>query len=244
MDTWVSETLSDAGQETFFKAAQERQAATEKNRLERRALGFLVGVGGMGGGLIALGVALVIVAKLPPEQPQKYVLVDKASGAIVQAVDAKDAPLLYPEATRRAEIRALIMACEGYIPQTWAKSDFHSCMIRLTADEQKRRNLDIGADGTRYPPRVFGPTGYAIPTDFPLGAFVLLSTTGTAPNEIYHYTVRYERTEVINGSEHHARYTADAVFTFRPDLKINAADALANPGRMQVASFSTIRDRQ
>jgi hypothetical protein len=113
----------------------------------------------------------------------------------------------------------------------------------LTPAEQKRRNLDIGGDGPRYPPRVLGPTGYAMPTDFPLGAFVLLGTSGTAPNEVYHYTVRYERTEVNNSVETHARYTADVVFTFRPELKINPADALANPGRMQVESFSTIKDR-
>ncbi len=244
MDMWDSETLSDAGQEAFFKAAQERQAATEKVMRERRTLGFWVGGAGMVGGLLVLATALVVVAKQPPVQPQKYVLVDKAWGAVVPAADQKDAPLLYPEATRRAELRALIVACEGYVPQSWAKSDFHTCMIRLTPDEQKRRNLDIGVDGPRYPPKALGASGYAMPTDFPLGAFVLLGSSGTPPNEVYHYTVRYERTEVIAGVEQHARYTADIVFTFRPDLKISAADALANPARMQVESFSTIKDRQ
>ena len=82
-----------------------------------------------------------------------------------------------------------------------------------------------------------------MPTDFPMGAFVLLGSSGTPPNEVFHYSVRYERTEVIAGIEQHARYTADVVFTFRPDLKISGADALANPARMQVESFSTIKDR-
>lgn len=243
MDGWVSDSLSDAGQQAFFKAAQERQAATERDNRRVNRLGFAVGIGGISGGLIALVAALIVVSKMPPTQPQKYVLIDRASGAIVPAVDAKDAPVLFPEATRRAEIRALIVACEGYVPQTWAKIDFHACMIRLTPAEQKRRDLDIGVSGTRYPPHVFGATGWAMPSDFPLGAFVLLGTTGTAPNEAFHYSVRYDRTEVIAGVEQHARYTTDVVFTFRPDLKINSADALANPARMQVESFSTIRDR-
>lgn len=243
MDTWVSETLSDAGQEALFKAARERQAATEVDRSERRTLGFWVGAAGMVVAVGAIAALVVIASKQPQERPEKYTLIDKASGAIAPAVDAKDAPLLYPESVRRAELRALIIACEGYVPQSWAKMDFHLCMIRLTPGEQKRRNLDIGVDGPRYPPKSFGSLGYAMPTDFPLGAFVLLGTTGTAPNEIYHYTVRYERTEIVNSVETHARYSADVVFTFRPDLKINAPDALANPGRMQVESFSTIRDR-
>lgn len=242
MDTWVSDTLSDAGQQAFFKAAQERQEDSERNNRAVNRLGFYCGGAGMGGGLIAVAIALLVVAKLPPAQPQKYVLVDKASGAIVAAVDAKDAPLIYPESVRRAELRQLIIACEAYIPQTWAKIDYHLCMIRLTPAEQKRRTLDIGIDGPRFPPKTFGPTGYAMPTDFPLGAFVS-STTGTPPNEVYHYTVRYERTEVVNGVEQHPRYTADVVFTFRPDLKIAPADAMANPGRMQVESFSTTKDR-
>jgi type IV secretory pathway component VirB8 len=243
MDTWVSESLSDDGQRAFFKAAQARQEASERDRRAVNRLGYVVGISGMVGGLIALAAALTVVAKLPPVQPQKYVLVDKTSGAIVPATDVKDAPLLYPEATRRAEIRALIVACEGYVPQSWAKVDFHNCMIRLTPGEQKRRNLDIGVDGGRYPPKAFGAVGYAMPTDFPMGAFVLLGSSGTPPNEVFHYSVRYERTEVIAGVEQHARYTADVVFTFRPDLKINGADALVNPARMQVESFSTIKDR-
>lgn len=243
MDRWVSDSLSDSGQQEFFQAAKERQAATERNNRDVSRLGFFVGIGGIVGGLMALTAALVVVSKMPPTQPQKYVLIDKSSGAITPAVDAKDAPLLYPEAIRRAEIRALIMACEGYVPQTWAKIDFHACMIRLTPAEQKRRDLDIGVNGTRYPPHVFSGNGWAMPTDFPLGAFVLLGTIGTAPNEAFHYSVRYERTEVIASVEQHVRYTADLVFTFRPDLKINGPDALANPARMQVESFSTIKDR-
>jgi type IV secretory pathway component VirB8 len=243
MDKWVSETLSDNGQLAFYKAARERQEAKEHDRRAFNRLGYFVGFGGLAGGLMAMAAALIVAVKMPPEQPQKYVLVDKASGAIVAAVDAKDAPLLYPESVRYAELRELLIACEGYIPQSWAKADFHLCMIRLTADEQKRRILDIGVDGQRYPPRLFGPTGYAMPSDFPLGAFVKLATTGNPPNEVYHYAVRYERTEVMAGVEQHARYTADVVFTFRPDLKINGTDALANPSRMQVISFSTIKDR-
>jgi hypothetical protein len=243
MDTWVSDTLSDTGQQAFFEAAKERQAATERDRRARNTLGLWVGLGGIGSGLLALSISWNTVAKLPPVQPQKYVLIDKASGAVIPAADAKDAPLLYPESTRRAELHALIVACESYVPQSWAKIDYHLCMIRLTPAEQKRRALDIGTDGPRYPAKTFGPTGYAMPTDFPLGGFVLLGTVGTPPNEVYHYTVRYERTEVVNAVEQHVRYTADVVFTFRPDLKINAADALANPGRMQVESFSTIKDR-
>ena len=116
---------------------QARQEASERDRRRVNRLGYVVGISGMVGGLIALAAALTVVAKLPPVQPQKYVLVDKTSGAIVPATDAKDAPLLYPEATHRAEIRALIVACEGYVPQSWAKVDFHNCMIRLTPGEQK-----------------------------------------------------------------------------------------------------------
>lgn len=243
MDQWDSETLSQAGQEAFYKAARERQAEAEQSRRERLSLGFWVGIGGVAFGLIAVATNFVTVSKLPPAQPQKYVLIGEVSGAVVPAVDAKDAPMLYPEATRRAELRSLIVACESYVPQTWSKIDFHLCMIRLTPAEQKRRTLDIGTDGPRYPAKTFGPTGYAMPTDFPLGGFVPLGTVGTPPNEVYHYTIRYERTEVVNAVEQHVRYTADVVFTFRPDLKINAPDALANPARMQVESFSTIRDR-
>lgn len=244
MNKWVSDTLSKVGLEEFLQAARERQAATEKDSRDRQSMWFLVGFGGMAMGLTAMGISFAVVEKMPPAQPQKYVLIDRASGAVVPSADAKDAPLLYPEATRRAELRALIVSCEGYAPQTWAKVDFHNCMIRLTPSEQKRRDLDIGVDGVRYPPRIFGPTGWAMPNDFPLGGFVFLGTTGTSPGEVYHYSVRYERTEVVAGTEQHARYTADVVFMFRPDLKINANDALVNPARMQVASFSTVKDRQ
>lgn len=243
MDGWDTESLSDAGQAEFYKAVQERQTATERDRRHVNRLGYIVGTGGVAGSMIILACALALFWKIPPQQQPTYVLVDRTSGSIVPAASAKDAPMLFPEATRRAEIKALIDACEGYVQETWAKINFHQCMIRLTPDEQKRRTLDIGLNGTRYPPKIFGPAGWAMPSEFPLGGFVLMDTTGSPPNEIFHYAVRYERTEVINNVEQRVRWSADIRFSFRPDLKISPADALANPARMQVASYSTIRDR-
>jgi type IV secretory pathway component VirB8 len=54
--------------------------------------------------------------------------------------------------------------------------------------------------------------------------------------------VRYVRTEVVNGRETSARYTAEIAFAFHPELKISAADRLINPSGLQVVSFSTVKE--
>ena len=114
-------------------------------------------------------------------------------------------------------------------------------MLQATPDEQKRRAADIGVAGApHYPPGIFGPAGWAMPTDFL--SFVKLAETGTAPNQTFNYQVRYARTEVINGHERRPRYTAMVTFAFHPELRISDADRLINPPGLQVISFSTVKD--
>ena len=137
-------------------------------------------------------------------------------------------------------LRDFIVACESYIPQTWATLDWHNCMVHSTLDEQKRRDADIGQYGPRYPRTVFGPTGWAMPSAFL--AFSKLGEIGTVTNRTYQYQVRYERTEVINGKETRPHYTALVTFAFHPELKESAADRLLNETGFQAISFSTVKD--
>jgi type IV secretory pathway component VirB8 len=244
MDRWHTEQLSPEAEEAFFAATRDRQAATERAMKQHNSLGYWVGTSGLVAGLLVLGSALIVYHKVPPKAEVDYILVDSSRGVVLPRVSAKDAPMLYPESVRQGALVEFIKACESYIPQTWAKIDYHACMIRATHDEQKRREAEIGSGGTRYPPKVFGPTGWAMPDDFPaLGGFLLLGSTGTPPNQVFHYTVRYGRAEIINNTIAHAHYTADVVFMFRPDLKMAADDIALNPTYLQVASFSTVKDR-
>lgn len=233
---WPAEELSDASRDAFYKAALARREGAEQDAKAVRSLGLIVGAGGVIVGLLGIAACLVVYLKTPVPPPPGYIMVDRSTGWVDQPVTAKDAPKLFPEAVRERAMRDFIIACESYVPETWAKLDFHACMIQATPDEQKRRAQDIGRNGTHYPPAVFGPTGWAMPTDFL--SFVKLGETG----QTFSYQVRYQRTEVMNGRETRARYTAELSFQFHPELKISNADRLINPSGLQVISFSTVKD--
>lgn len=238
---WQSEVLADDGRANFFRAAVDSRAQAERNARGVNRLGFVVGATGALVGVVGICAGLVAYIKTPVAEPPQYIgIVDAESGTVQHPTSLKDAPRLFGESVRRRFLAQFVTNCEGYVPQTWAKLDYHACMVMATPDEQKRRERDIGRGGTRYPPTVFGPAGWARPSGFL--AFVLLGSTGTEPNRTWHYQVRYERIEVIDGRETRPRYTADVVFTFRPDLKMTDGDRTINEAGFQAVSFSTVRD--
>ena len=237
---WDAETLTEDGQAAFYKAALDRQESAGKDADAVRRLGLIFGAVGLAAGLLGMGAGVMVYIKTPVQPPPGYIFVDRSTGAFDHAVAAKDAPAQFPETIRQRALHDFVVACEGYIPETWVKVDFHACMIMATPAEQKRRDADIGRLGMRYPPTVFGVGGWAMPTAFE--AFVKLGETGAPADHTYHYQVRYERTEVVAGKETRPRYTADIVFGFHPELRIMPADRLVNPSGLQVVSFSTTRD--
>lgn len=237
---WATSILSDESREAFYKAALSRLESRQMDAHKVRELGFLVGAAGLIFGLVGLGVATAVFLKTPVPEPPGYIFVDRTTGVVDQPVAARDAPRYFPATVRERAIRDFIVECESYMPETWARIDYHGCMIQATPAEQKRRAEEIGRNGPRYPPLVFGPGGWAMPTSFL--AFTLLGQAGTEPNQTYRYQVRYERAEVSGGKETRQRYTADLTLQFHPELKISAADRLLNPFGLQVVSFSTIKD--
>lgn len=237
---WGSQALSDDGREAFYKAALGRWESGERDTHRFGRLGLMVGAAGMLVAVLAVGAAAAVYLKTPVPPPPGYIFVDKTAGVVEQPVAAKDAAPLFPETVRDRALRDFIVACESYVPETWARLDFHACMIMATPAEQKRRADDIGRNGTRYPPTVFGPNGWAMPNAFL--AFAKLGEVGVDPNQTYRYQVRYERTEVINGRETHPRYTADIMLQFHPELRITPSDRLLNPTGLQVVAFIPTRD--
>ena len=220
----------------FYKAAEDRRASAERDTAAVRRQGFVFGSGCLVVTVAALASATLVYIRTPLPQPPGYILVHDTIGQVDPPTAAKDAPRLFGESVRRKAIRDYIMACESYVPATWAKLDYHNCMVMNAPAEQKRREADIGKGGPRYPVALFGPQGSAVPIAFtawtPLGV-----TDGT-----YHYQVRYERAETASGYENRVRWTADIVFSFHPELKISSADALVNNTGFQGMIFSTTKD--
>ena len=69
-------------------------------------------------------------------------------------------------------------------------------MIQATPDQQKRFAEEMGdAKSPQYPPAIFGAGGWAAVTAVP--SMVKLGVTGTEPSQVFHYEVRYQRTESI-----------------------------------------------
>jgi hypothetical protein len=237
---WASGGMDDASREAFYKAALDRRERAAKDAKAVRNLGLIVGAGGVLAGLLAIGAACAVYLKTPVPPPPGYILIDSSTGAIEQPLPAKDAPKAFPETVRERAMRNFVVSCQSYIPQTWQKIDWHVCMLMASPDEQKRLASDMGLSGPHYPPTEFGATGWAMPTAFP--AFQQRGATGTAPNQTFAYEVRYERTEIANGKELRARYTAQITFSFHPELKMTPADRLLNPSGLQVISFSTVKD--
>ena len=239
-NTWISGEPSDESRKLIYEAALAKQAEIEKCAKAVRFHGLIFGSGGLFVAAIAIASAASVYHKTPVPTPMGYALIDATSGAIVRPVPTQDAPSLFTESVRHRAMRDFIVACESYVPQTWATLDWHNCMIHATPDEQKRRDADIGQFGPRYPRTVFGPAGWAMPTAFL--AFVKLGESGTVSNKTYQYQVRYERTEVVNGKESRPHYTALVTFAFHPELKESDADRLLNESGFQAVSFSTVRD--
>lgn len=240
---WTSETLTGESAHAFFKGALERDDEARELRHTKRNLSLYFGGLGLFVGALGIAMAADVYHRTPVPPPPGYIFVDKSTGVIDQPVSAKDAPRFFPETVRTAALRNFIVACESYVPETWARIDYHACMIMSSPDEQKRRAADIGRDGQRYPPTVFGSDGWAMPTAFPRpGGFTMLGVVGKEPNQIFRYQVRYERTEITHGKETKPRWTAEVVFSFHPELKMLDADRLLNPFGLQVLAFSTTRD--
>lgn len=235
--TWTSEMLSEEAQKAFFAAARSRQEAQEHDAVVSRRDRFTYCIAASAFAVLCAASTFVMAIRQPKPQPPHWVLLSEHSGIAQEAVPQKDAPKLFNENTRLTAIRDFITACESYIPETWARMDYHACMIRATPDEQRRREADIGRGGKRYPPAIFGDHGWAMPTDFL--AMRPLEVTGNPPNQIFHYKARYERTEMTNGRPAHPRWTADIYFTLQPDLPMTDADRLLNLVGMQTVSFST-----
>lgn len=240
-NTWMTGEPSDDSRKLIFEAALAKQAEIEKSAKTVRAIGFMSGAAGLFVGAVGVLAAAMVYYKTPVPNPMGYALIDSTEGVIVRPVSAKDAPNLYSEAVRRRAIKDMISACESYIPQTWASLDWHNCMVHSTPDEQKRREMDIGQFGPRYPSKIFGQNGWAAPSNF--FSFVKLAEDGTDTNRTYEYLVRYERTEVINGGiVNRPHYTARITFAFHPELKESDADRLLNESGFLAISFSTVKD--
>jgi len=237
---WAADTLTDDGRDLFYKAALDRRASAEMDSRKVRQLGLIFGCAGLMMGLVGVVAGASVYLKTPVPPPPGWIFVDKSTGVIDPPVAARDAPRLFPETIRDRALRDFITACESYVPETWARLDFHACMIMATPAEQKRRADDIGRDGSRYPPKTFGPAGWAMPSAFQ--AFTRRDVTGVEPNQTFHYQVRYERTEISAGKETRPRWTADVYFQFHPELKMTDPDRLLNPYGFQAIAFSTTRD--
>jgi type IV secretory pathway component VirB8 len=239
-DSWQSEPLTDESAAAFFKASLDRWNAADKaSRDGKRDRNLFSGcMGAMG--LLGMACGLTVYIRTPVPKPPEWVVLHDQTGVVDRPIAAADAPRLFNEATRQRALRAFITRCTSYVSETWARLDFHACMIMATPDQQKRFDKDIGPGGRSYPPTVFGANGWARATKFT--AFELQDTTGTAPNQLFHYEVRYERTEVVNGKETRPRYTAHVYFSFHPDLPMLDADRSLNLEGFQATSFSTTPD--
>ena len=240
VSAWPASTVTDPSREDFYKAILDRRQAARRDSMAVRRLGLIGGVGGAAVGLLGVLAALVVYVKTPVPPPPGYVLIDKQTGVLEKAVAAEDAPRFFPETVRERALADYISACESYVPETFARLDYHACMVMSAPAEQKRREADIGVKGTRYPPTVYGPNGWAKPSAF--YAFTFLGTTGGEPNQTFHYQVRYELTRVSMNTEAKPRYTARIDFSFHPELKISPRDRLINPTGLQVVAYSTTQD--
>jgi type IV secretory pathway component VirB8 len=239
-DTWQSEPLTDESAAAFFKASADRWSEADKaaRNGRRDRTRFATCMGAMG--VLGMAAALTVYIKTPVPKPPEWVVLHDQSGVVDRPIAAADAPRLFNEATRQRVLREFITRCTSYVSETWARFDFHACMIMATPEQQKRFDKDIGPGARSYPPVVFGANGWARASKFP--AFDLQETTGTEPNQLYHYQVRYERTEVVAGKETRPRYTAHVYFSFHPDLPMSDADRSLNLEGFQATSFSTTAD--
>lgn len=237
---WTAETLDEQSADAFFKATKAHQQAMEEAGRAHRRLGFVVGVYGIAAGLLGIGAGLVAYVKTPVPPPPGYIFIDRSDGAFFNPISANAVAAAYPESVRRKAIRDFIVACESYIPQTWATIDFHACMIMASPNAQKQEAADIGKNGERYPPAMLGADGLATIERF--SEIKQGGVKGSGASAIYAYNVRYVRAETAHNRQTLVPWSAQIVFEFRPDMGINADDRLINPSGLQVISFSTVRD--
>ncbi len=210
----------------------------QRDALTVRKLGLWFGGAGAVATMLLATVTTIVLLRAPVQQPAQYIPVNQETGIVGASVGAADAPKLFNDMVAERSMRDFLVRCEGYIPQTFERVDYHSCMIMATTEEQKRREADIGKDGPRYPVKLFGPKGWAMPTQFL--AFTKLTE---GPQKTLNYEVRYERTEVsATGVLTRPRYTAKISFQWHPELTMDAQDRLLNPSGFLCTSFSTTKD--
>ena len=236
-EAWVAAELDQESREAFFRSAVERQTSIEADAKAIRRQGIIFGSAGLAIAVVMTIAAAAVFLKKPAPPAPGFVLVDKENGVIGPAVAAPDAPKLFGEMVNERALRDFITRCEGYIPETWQRIDFHSCMVMASPDEQRRLAAVFDHRSPDYPPALFGAHGWAMPT-----RFLAFLRRETGPHQTLHYEVRYERTEVANGREQRPHYTAQVYWQWRPDLEMASGDRLLNEAGMQVVSFSTVRD--
>lgn len=242
LSAWPSEPLTDDSRDAFYEAVLARQQGVLADAAKVRRQGTIYGTVGMVAAVImALG-STAVYLKTPVPPPPGYILVNSTDGTITQPVSAVQAPAIFPEVTKEVALRAFVTACESYVPETFLLVDWHRCMIMATPDEQKIIAADIGPKGHRDPAAIFTGPGKPQAVIDKFTEFRKLGEAGVNPNQTYHYQVRYERVEVINGKETRPHYTAQIYFQFHTELRATPADRLINPYGLQVVSFSTTPD--
>ena len=240
--SWTNDLLAEPNLDAFYKANQENREAAEKNRRATARNTTILSIGGIVIGLLGMLSATITHIKTPVAEPPKYIPFDSRTAWFGEATNARDLPKLYTANTREAALRTFIIACESYIPQTWASIDYHSCALFSTPAEQRRREALNGMkDSPEYPPNMF-KNGWAMPDVFPKTGFVKTGETGTDPTKVYESRVRYQRTELSSTVSTENWYTAIVTFTFRPDLKMSDEDRRINPTGLQVINLIRTRD--
>jgi VirB8 protein len=239
---WTSAPLTDESRDAFYEAVLSRQKSLLEDAAQVRKLGGRYGASGMIVGAVGVLAALVVYVKTPVPPPPGYILVDKTEGIISQPVSAVQAPAIFPTVVRERALRDFITACENYVPETFLKLDWHSCMIMAVPEEQKLIAAEIGQHGSRDPQALFTGPGKPQAVVDKFTEMKKLGEAGVPPNQTYHYQVRYERVEYTNGKESRPHYTAQIYFQFHPELKATPNDRLTNPYGLQVVSFSTTPD--
>lgn len=242
LSAWSSEPLTDDSRDAFYEAVLTRQQGVLTDAAAVRRVGLLYGTAGLTVGVLGVLAALTVYVKTPVPPLPGYILVNSTDGTITQPVSAVRAPAIFPEVTKEVALRAFVTACESYVPETFLLIDWHACMIMATPDEQKIIASDIGPKGQRDPAAIFTGPGKPQATITKFTEFRKTGEAGVPPNQTYHYQVRYERLEVINGKERRPHYTAQVYFQFHPELRETQNDRLLNPYGLQVVSFSTTPD--
>lgn len=228
------ERFAAARDVVFHDVIAAHKAEQHYNR-ERSRAGWWVG--GIGAAVGVLGLLTAATVAIYAKPVRLYNEIDDSSGVVRESVGATDAPDHFNERVVKHYLAEYVTLRERFVWALDSETD-HRVKLMSAPAEQVRYAADRSKES---PAAKYGMSGYARVLRFPAFTF-----RGKGKDRVAEYDVQFVKSEILASNPTtptETRMTARVIFSFHPEINMNAQDRLDNEAGLFVLSYSATADQ-